>query len=66
MFFSSSKIFQNKSLMLNKYPEIEKCTESLMMNMNNLNRINLDEDLIDIITQIIRTLKYLPNLMINI
>ena len=37
-----------------------------MMNMNNLNRINLDEDLIDIITQIIRTLKYLPNLMINL
>ena len=60
------KIFQNENLILNKYQEIEKYIEPLMKYMKTPNKIDFDEDLIDIMTQIIRTLKYLPNLAVNL
>ena len=60
------KIFQNENLILDKYQEIEKYMEPLMKYMKTPNKIDFDEDLIDIMIQIIRTLKYLPNLAINL
>ena len=60
------KIFKNENLILNKYQEIEKYIEPLMKYMKTPNKIDFDEDLIDIMTQIIRTLKYLPNLAVNL
>ena len=60
------KIFQNENLILNKYQEIEKYMEPLMKYMKTPNKIDFDDDLIDIMIVIIRTLKYLPNLAINL
>ncbi len=59
------KIFKNEKLILNKYNEIEKYIEPLMKYMKTPNKIDFDDDLINIIIVIIRTLKYLPNLAIN-
>ena len=60
------KIFKNEKLILNKYNEIEKYIEPLMKYMKTPNKIDFDDDLIDIIILIIKTLKYLPNLAINL
>ena len=60
------KIFKNEKLILNKYTEIEKFLEPLMKFMKTPNKIDFDDDLIDIMIMIIKTLKYLPNLAINI
>ena len=59
------KIFKNENLILKKYQEIEKYIEPLMKYMKTPNKIDFDDDLINIIIIIIRTLKYLPNLAIN-
>ena len=60
------KIFKNTNLILNKYPQIEKYMEPLMKYMKTPNKIDFDDDLIDIMIIIIKTLKYLPNLAINL
>ena len=60
------KIFKNEKLILNKYAEIEKYIEPLMKYMKTPNKIDFDDDLIDIMIMIIKTLKYLPNLAINL
>ena len=60
------KIFKNKNLILNKYQQIEKYIEPLMKYMKTPNKIDFDDDLINIMIVIIRTLKYLPNLAINL
>ena len=59
------KIFKNEKLILNNYNEIEKYIEPLMKYMKTPNKIDFDDDLIDILIMIIKTLKYLPNLAIN-
>ena len=59
------KIFKNENLILKKYQEIEKYIEPLMKYMKTPNKIDFDDDLINIIIVIIRALKYLPNLAIN-
>ena len=60
------KIFKNENLILKKYEQIEKYIEPLMKYMRTPNKIDFDDDLINIIIVIIRTLKYLPNLAINL
>ena len=60
------KIFQNEKLILNRYQQIEKYMEPLMKYMKTPNKIDFDDDLINIMIEIIRTLKYLPNLAINL
>ena len=60
------KIFKKEKLILNKYAEIEKYIEPLMKYMKTPNKIDFDDDLIDIMIMIIKTLKYLPNLAINL
>ena len=60
------KIFKNEKLILTKYNEIEKFIEPLMKYMKTPNKIDFDDDLIDIIIKIIKTLKYLPNIAINL
>jgi hypothetical protein len=60
------KIFKNSNLILNKYQQIEKYMEPLMKYMKTPNKIDFDDDLIDIMIIIIKTLKYLPNLAINL
>ena len=60
------KIFKNDKLILTKYNEIEKFIEPLMKYMKTPNKIDFDDDLIDIIIRIIKTLKYLPNIAINL
>ena len=59
------KIFKNEKLILNNYNQIEKFIEPLMKYMKTPNKIDFDDDLIDILIMIIKTLKYLPNLAIN-
>ena len=59
------KIFKNEKLILNNYDRIEKFIEPLMKYMKTPNKIDFDDDLIDILIMIIKTLKYLPNLAIN-
>ena len=58
-------IFKNEKLILQKYQQIEKYIEPLMKYMKTPNKIDFDDDLINIIIVIIKTLKYLPNLAIN-
>ena len=60
------KILKNEKLILNKYNEIEKYLEPLMKYMKTPNKIDFDDDLVDIMIVIIKTLKYLPNLAINL
>ena len=60
------KIFRNENLILKKYEQIEKYIEPLMKYMRTPNKIDFDDDLINIIIVIIKTLKYLPNLAINL
>ena len=60
------KIFKNEKLILSKYAEMEKYIEPLMKYMKTPNKIDFDDDLIDIMIMIIKTLKYLPNLAINL
>ena len=59
------RIFKNEKLILNNYNQIEKFIEPLMKYMKTPNKIDFDDDLIDILIMIIKTLKYLPNLAIN-
>ena len=60
------KIFKNEKLIITKFNEIEKFIEPLMKYMKTPNKIDFDDDLIDIIIRIIRALKYLPNIAINL
>ena len=60
------KILKNEKLILNKYNEIEKYIEPLMKYMKTPNKIDFDDDIIDIIIIIIKTLKYLPKLALNL
>ena len=60
------KIFKNEKLILNKYNEIEKFIEPILKYMKTPNKIDFDDDLIDIMIIIIKTLKYLPNLALNL
>ena len=60
------KIFKNENLILKKYQEIEKFIEPLMKYMKNPTKIDFDDDLINIMIIIIKTLKYLPKLAINL
>jgi hypothetical protein len=59
-------IFKNENLILKKYSEIEKYIEPLMKYMKTPAKIDFDDDLINILIIIIKTLKYLPNLAINL
>ena len=60
------KIFKNEKLIISKYNDIEKYIEPLMKYMKTPNKIDFDDDLIDILILIIKTLKYLPNLALNL
>ena len=60
------KIFKNEKLILQKYQQIEKYIEPLMKYMKTPNKIDFDDDLINIMIVIIRTLKCLPNLALNL
>ena len=60
------KIFKNENLILKKYQDIEKYIEPLMKYMKTPTKIDFDDDIINIIIVIIKTLKYLPNLAINL
>ena len=60
------KIFKNEKLIITKFNEIEKFIEPLMKYMKTPNKIDFDDDLIDIVIKIIKTLKYLPNIAINL
>jgi hypothetical protein len=60
------KIFKNEKLILQKYQQIEKYIEPLMKYMKTPNKIDFDDYLINIMIVIIRTLKCLPNLALNL